>query len=43
MAAPADREDLPFPASYLGILKDEASMAAVYSAADVMVYDGTDW
>ncbi|MEM9480025.1 MAG: glycosyltransferase [Verrucomicrobiota bacterium] len=28
---------LPFPASFFGVLRDEASMAALYSAADVMV------
>ena len=38
MSAPAAGEDpLPFPAHWMGVLRDTYTLAALYSAADVMV------
>jgi len=34
---PDDLKDLPYPVKFLGSLKDEISLAAVYNAADVFV------
>ena len=37
MDEPSQPENLPYPVSYLGVIKDEISLASLYSAADVMV------